>query len=91
MEHTTAMPFVRVKERFQLTIPTEVRKALGIKKGDLFEATVGENGTVVYKPKALVDKVEAAIAEGLQDYHEGRVYGPFNNMEEFKASLKKDL
>ncbi|MBF0338988.1 MAG: hypothetical protein HQL05_14300 [Nitrospirae bacterium] len=31
--------------------------------------------------------VEASIAEGLKDYQEGRVFGPFDSVEEFKAAL----
>ncbi len=34
--------------------------------------------------------VKVSVAEGLRDYRDGKVYGPFKNMEEFKASLKKD-
>jgi AbrB family looped-hinge helix DNA binding protein len=83
------MPLVRVKQKFQVTLPAEVREQLDIGEGDLLEATV-QGDSVVLKPKVIVDRehVEAAIAEGLRDYAEGRVEGPFNTVEEFKASLK---
>ena len=83
------MPYVKVKERFQVTIPAQVRQALHIEEGDLLEAQV-EDGRIVLKPKAVVDRdsVEAAIEEGLADARAGRVHGPFESMEEFKASLK---
>lgn len=31
-----------------------------------------------------------SIADGLKDYHDGKVNGTFKNMKEFKASLKKN-
>ena len=52
------MPLVKVKEKFQVTIPTELREALHVTVGDLLEATM-ENETIVLKPKAVVDRREA--------------------------------
>ena len=34
------MALVRVKQNFQITLPVEVRNALGIAQGDFLEATV---------------------------------------------------
>ena len=52
------LPLVRVKEKFQVTIPTELREALDLAVGDMLEATV-EKDTIVLKPKAVVDRREA--------------------------------
>src|SRR6266852_6023493 len=52
------LPLVKVKEKFQVTIPTELREALHLAVGDLLEATVEKN-TIVLKPKAVVDRKEA--------------------------------
>ena len=52
------MPLVKVKEKFQVTIPTELREALHLTVGDLLEATI-ENKTIVLKPKAVVDRKQA--------------------------------
>ena len=52
------MPLVRVKEKFQVTIPTELREALHLAVGDILEATI-EHETIVLKPKAVVDRTEA--------------------------------
>jgi len=52
------LPLVRVKEKFQVTIPTELRTALHLTVGDLLEATI-EKETIVLKPKAVVDRREA--------------------------------
>ena len=64
------MPLVRVKEKFQVTIPTELREALHLAVGDILEATI-ENETVVLKPKAVIDRKEAwnGVIEVLDRVH----------------------
>jgi len=52
------LSLVKVKEKFQVTIPTELREALHLAVGDLLEATI-EHDTIVLKPKAVVDRAEA--------------------------------
>lgn len=84
------LPLVTIKPKFQVTLPANLRTELHLEEGDLLEATV-ENKSIVLKPKVVVDRehVEAAIAEGLRDYKEGRVKGPFRTMREFKRSITK--
>jgi AbrB family looped-hinge helix DNA binding protein len=84
-----AMPLVKVKEKFQVTIPTALRKAARLSVGDLLEAEA-KGDTIVLKPKTLVDRqsVEAAIEEGLQDFKAGRMTPKFSSVEEFKAYRK---
>jgi AbrB family looped-hinge helix DNA binding protein len=61
------MPLVKVKPKFQVIIPTEVREAVQLAVGDILEATVQET-TIVLTPKAVVDreraceKIERAMA-----------------------------
>ena len=83
------MPLVKIKEKFQVTIPTALRKAARLSVGDLLEAQAKGN-TIVLKPKAVVDReaVDAAIEEGLQDLKAGRVTPKFSSVEEFKAYRK---
>lgn len=84
------MSLVKVKNKFQVTIPSEIRNKVKIEVGDILEATV-QNKNIVLKPKVVVDResLEAAIAEGLEDYEEGRVFGPFKSVKGFKEALKK--
>ena len=49
------MPVVRVKRKFQVTIPAEVRKRLGLAEGDYLEVTEEDNH-IVLKPKVVLDK-----------------------------------
>ena len=80
------MSLVSVKNKFQIVIPAKVRKQAGIKVGDLLEAKV-ERGKLTFVPKAIVDR---GIAESLEDYKKGRVYGPFDTAEEMIASLHRN-
>ncbi|MBF0555577.1 MAG: AbrB/MazE/SpoVT family DNA-binding domain-containing protein [Nitrospirae bacterium] len=82
------MALVKVKNKFQVTIPNEIRLQAHIKEGDILEVIV-QDKAIVFKPSAVLDRdsVDAAIAEGLRDYKEGRVFGPFDSVEEFKAAL----
>lgn len=52
------LPFVKVKEKFQVTIPVELREALHLSVGDILEATV-EHNEIVLKPKMVVDRAQA--------------------------------
>jgi len=65
-----ALPLVKVKEKFQVTIPTELREALHLTVGDILEATI-EHDTIVLKPKAVVDRKEAwnGVIEVMERVH----------------------
>ena len=52
------MAVVRVKGKYQVTIPKEVRRKLGLRVGDYLEVEV-QGSTILLKPKALLDKDEA--------------------------------
>ena len=69
----------KVGPKFQITIPKNIRDAVGLKVGDLVEASVGRDGIVlrqkvlIHKPVSLarqLDESEAAVRAG-------RVLGPF--------------
>lgn len=57
------MPRTRVKEKFQVTIPVAIRKQLGIKVGDEFEATTKGDNIILLQPQAMVDKSKADAIE----------------------------
>lgn len=77
------MPVVKIKTRFQVTLPTGVRQRVGLKVGDLLEAKV-ERGKITLTPKAAISP---GIAEGLEDIKKGLVYGPFSSAEALLRSL----
>ena len=49
----------RLTYKGQLTIPREIRSAVGLDDGDLVEISVGPGGRVVITPKLLIDKKQA--------------------------------
>ena len=49
------MPLVKVIRHGQITIPKELREALGIEEGDVLEVELKKSQMVI-KPKAVVDK-----------------------------------
>ena len=87
------LPLVKVKEKFQVTIPTELREALHLTVGDLLEATV-ENDTIVLKPKVVVDRREAwdGVIEVMERVHakqRPRTQDPKAEEEEITREIKE--
>ena len=81
------VPVVKVKTKYQVTLPTSVRHRVGLKVGDLLDAKV-ERGRITLTPKAVISP---GIAEGLEDIKKGRVYGPFTSAEELLHSLHREI
>ncbi|HWQ69556.1 MAG TPA: AbrB/MazE/SpoVT family DNA-binding domain-containing protein [Patescibacteria group bacterium] len=80
------MPLVKVKEKYQVTLPAAVRRKAGLNVGDLLEASV-EGEKITLTPKSVVDR-ELALA--LEDVKKGRVYGPYRSVEEVISSLHRE-
>ena len=80
------MALVSVKSKYQVVIPQNVRRRIGLQVGDLLEASV-ERGKITFTPKSVVDR---GIAESLLDFEQGRRYGPFESSEGLVASLHKE-
>jgi len=74
------MSLIQVREKAQVTIPSKIRKELGIKKGDYLEV-VKEDDRIVIIPKILIDKVsinlsaqgEEMLKEAIDDVKKGKV------------------
>ncbi|OFW27894.1 MAG: hypothetical protein A3J28_07955 [Acidobacteria bacterium RIFCSPLOWO2_12_FULL_60_22] len=80
------MPVVKVKTKYQVTLPTSVRRQVGLKVGDLLDAKV-ERGKITLRPKPVITP---GIAEGLEDIKKSRVYGPFSSAEDLLNSLHRE-
>lgn len=79
------MPLVKVRDKYQVTLPATVRRKAGIAIGDLLEAQV-KDARITLTPKRVVDR-ELALA--LEDVKKGRVYGPFRSAREAVRSLRR--
>jgi AbrB family looped-hinge helix DNA binding protein len=85
----------KVGPKFQVTIPKTVRDAVGLKVGDLVEASVGREG-IVLRQKVLIDKA-VSLARQLEQSDAavtaGRVLGPFKSagaaMKAVKAHARR--
>lgn len=89
----------KVGPKFQVTIPQKVRKAVGLKVGDVVEAKVGPKGTIVLHPKvqlfvekvdweSLPVKIKRGLKEAEADRKAGRVSRPYANPEELIEALR---
>jgi len=76
---------VRVKAKFQVTLPTAVRKRARLRVGDLLEAKV-EGNKVSLSPVAIVER-ELALA--LEDVRRGRTLGTFKSAKDAIRSLRQ--
>jgi len=89
MPVSTARRIVKVKAKFQITLPTALCLRYGISVGDLFEASLTKKG-ILLEPKTLVDRsTRLDILRGLADVKTGRVIGPFKNVAEMKRASAK--
>jgi len=79
------VPLVKVRDKYQVTLPATVRRKAGIAIGDLLEAQV-KDARITLTPKRVVDR-ELALA--LEDVKKGRVYGPFRSAREAVRSLRR--
>ena len=80
------MPLVRVKEKYQVTLPSSVRQKAGLAIGDLLEATV-KGKKITLTPKSVIDR-ELALA--LEAVKKDRVYGPVSSAKEVIRSLHQE-
>ncbi len=67
------MPLVKIKDKYQLTLPPSVRQKARLMVGDVLEAKV-QGKVITLTPKNIIDR---EIALGLEDFRRGRFIGPF--------------
>ena len=71
----------KVGSRFQVTIPRDLRQAIGLRAGDLVQASVGANQTIVLRRTERADRdpqIEKQLEAAEADLRAGRVLGPFD-------------
>ena len=79
------MPLVKVKTKYQVTLPSAVRQKAGLNVGDLLEVRVVGN-KITLTPKSAIDR-ELAVA--LEDIRQGRALGPFKSAKAAIQALRR--
>jgi len=79
------MALVRVKDKFQITLPAALREQVKLAVGDVVEVKV-EGTKIVLTPQAVVER---ELAEALEDVRKGRTLGPFTSSKEAVRALRR--
>ena len=83
------MPLVKVKEKYQVTLPAALRQRAGVAVGDLLEAKV-EGKRITLTPKALIDKdLKASLLASLEEAKQKGTLGPFRSATAAIRALKR--
>ena len=56
------MPLIQVRKKAQITIPSKIRKILGVKEGDYLDVEVEDN-KIILTPKVIIDRVAPVISK----------------------------
>jgi len=79
------VPLVKVKGKYQVTLPASVGKKAGVAVGDLLEAQV-RGKTITLTPKMAIDR---DIDLALEDLKRGRFIGPFRTAKAAIRALRR--
>jgi AbrB family looped-hinge helix DNA binding protein len=98
---------VKLQRKGQMTLPSRLRAAIGVKEGDRLNASV-QRGRIVLTPTLVIDRskfpnaddeytpsqrrlIDARLAKSEKDIKQGRTYGPFDTAEGMIRSMKNEL
>ena len=90
------MPTVKLGPKHQITIPSEIYRKLKLNVGDILQVEEREGGIFLI-PQTLIPKDQAWFftkewqekeREADEDIKEGRVSGPYDNLENLLKYLK---
>ena len=79
------MALVKVKEKYQVTLPSEMRDKAGLSVGDVLEAKLQGN-TITLTPKPVLDR---KLVQALKEIDAGKTFGPFNSAKDLVRSLHR--
>jgi AbrB family looped-hinge helix DNA binding protein len=81
------MARVKVKEKFQVTLPARMRQKAGVAVGDMLEAKL-QGKKITFIPTSAVDR---DIAVSLREFRQGKAHGPFKSAKDFVRSLHREV
>ena len=80
------MALVKIKEKYQVTLPAALREKIGLEVGDLLDAKV-EGKKITLTPKSVLDR---ELAQALKEIEEGNNFGPFSSAKDLIRSLHRE-
>jgi len=83
------MSLVKVKPKYQVLIPPEVREKANVQVGDILEASV-RGGKITFTPK-IVTVLDRDIEISLQQMREGKMSPAYSSAKEFVRALHRDV
>ena len=81
------MALVKIKEKYQVTLPAALRQKAGLEVGDLLEAKV-EGKKITLTPKSVLDR---ELVQALKEIEQGKTFGPFNSAKDLIRSLNREV
>jgi len=83
------MPLVKVKQKYQVTIPATIREQVELDIGDMLEATISKEG-ILLKPQVVADRkpIIAKLEKALKKKTKGDPYLDKTDSEIMKEALK---
>jgi AbrB family looped-hinge helix DNA binding protein len=83
------MAVTRIRQKFQVTIPEDVRRKIPVEIGEYVEVEVQGN-LITIKPLVVEDKFSEKDIEALEHlFRKGRKHAKTMNCKEFRDYLKK--
>ncbi len=80
------MAIVKIKDKYQVTLPVALRTQAGLEVGDLLEVTT-QGKKITLTPKSIVDR---DIAISLRQYREGKVSPVFSSARDLIRHLHRE-
>jgi AbrB family looped-hinge helix DNA binding protein len=80
------MALVKIKEKYQVTLPAALREKAGLEVGDLLDAKV-EGEKITLTPKSVLDR---ELAQALKEIEQGKTFGPFSSAKDLIRSLHRE-
>jgi AbrB family looped-hinge helix DNA binding protein len=80
------MALVKIKEKYQVTLPAALREKAGLEVGDLLDAKV-EGKKITLTPKSVLDR---ELAQALKEIEQGKTFGPFGSAKDLVRSLNQE-
>jgi len=90
------IPLIKVKQNYQITLPSGLRKHLNIAIGDYMKVDIKDNGLVLKSVKMVQadqayfynNKWQKVEAQADKDINQGDIVGPFDNLASGLKALK---